>query len=152
MRVIRLGRTFDAVFVHDAVTYMTTEADLSATLHTVSAHLKSGGATVIAPDACAETFRPGEELGGHDSPDGRAMRWLAWTPPPPPGATCGSSYFAFILRERDGGIRVVDDEHPFGLFPRATWLRLLRQAGLAARVELCHIDGRAYEVFAATKI
>src|SRR5262245_35687518 len=28
MRTVRLGRTFDAVFVHDAVSYMTTEADL----------------------------------------------------------------------------------------------------------------------------
>ena len=28
MRTLRLGRTFDAVFVHDAVAYMTTESDL----------------------------------------------------------------------------------------------------------------------------
>jgi trans-aconitate methyltransferase len=28
MRTLRLGRTFDAVFVHDAVAYMTTEKDL----------------------------------------------------------------------------------------------------------------------------
>jgi trans-aconitate methyltransferase len=28
MRTLRLGRSFDAVFVHDAIDYMTTEADL----------------------------------------------------------------------------------------------------------------------------
>ena len=28
MRSVRLGRTFDAVFVHDAIAYMTTEDDL----------------------------------------------------------------------------------------------------------------------------
>ena len=28
MRTLRLGRTFDAVFVHDAIAYMTTESDL----------------------------------------------------------------------------------------------------------------------------
>src|SRR5687768_9071191 len=30
MRDVRLGREFDAVFVHDAVCYMTTEADVRA--------------------------------------------------------------------------------------------------------------------------
>lgn len=30
MRDVRLGRTFDAVFVHDAVAYMTSRDDLSA--------------------------------------------------------------------------------------------------------------------------
>ena len=30
MRTVRLGRRFDAVFVHDAVAYMTTEDDLRA--------------------------------------------------------------------------------------------------------------------------
>ena len=28
MRTVRLGRTFDAVFVHDAIAYITTEDDL----------------------------------------------------------------------------------------------------------------------------
>ena len=32
MRDLRLGRTFDAVFVHDAITYMRPEADLRAAL------------------------------------------------------------------------------------------------------------------------
>ena len=39
MREIRLGRTFDAVFVHDAVEYTTTEEDLRTALTTVAAHL-----------------------------------------------------------------------------------------------------------------
>ncbi|MGZ5294917.1 MAG: class I SAM-dependent methyltransferase, partial [Actinomycetota bacterium] len=30
MRTLRLGRTFDAVFVHDAISYLTSEADLRA--------------------------------------------------------------------------------------------------------------------------
>ena len=34
MRTVRLGREFDAVFIHDAVCYMTTEADLNAAMTT----------------------------------------------------------------------------------------------------------------------
>jgi len=40
MRSARLGRTFDAVLIHDAVMYMTTEADLRAALETAFVHLE----------------------------------------------------------------------------------------------------------------
>ena len=50
MRDVRLGRTFDAVFVHDAVDYMTTEDDLRAALATVAAHLSPGGVALVVPD------------------------------------------------------------------------------------------------------
>ena len=39
MRTVRLGRTFDAVLIHDAVSYMLTEDDLRATFATARAHL-----------------------------------------------------------------------------------------------------------------
>ena len=44
MRTLRLGRTFDAVLVHDAICYMTTEADLRAAMATAFEHLRPGGA------------------------------------------------------------------------------------------------------------
>ena len=34
MRTVRLGREFDAVFVHDAIDYMTSTADLAAAVET----------------------------------------------------------------------------------------------------------------------
>ena len=37
MRSVRLGRTFDAVFVHDAIAYMTTEDDLRGVFATAAA-------------------------------------------------------------------------------------------------------------------
>src|SRR5260370_768990 len=36
IRTLRLGRTFDAVFVHDAICHMTTEPDLRAVLQTAA--------------------------------------------------------------------------------------------------------------------
>jgi SAM-dependent methyltransferase len=41
MRSVRLGRTFDAVVMHDAIMYMTTEADLIAALVTAFKHLRA---------------------------------------------------------------------------------------------------------------
>ena len=76
MRTLRLGRSFDAVFVHDAIDYMTTEADLrQAVSHRVRA-LPEGGVAVLVPDNIAENFEPGTDHGGHDAPDGRGARYL----------------------------------------------------------------------------
>lgn len=156
MRTVRLGRLFDAVFVHDAVMYMTTEADLRAALETVAAHLRPGGVALVAPDATQETFEPGEELGGGDEPPGpdgraRSLRYLMWTMPPEPGATVTPVHFALLLRQRDGSVRSVHDAHLDGLFPRATWLRLFQEVGLDARIEPRTIEGREYDTFIALK-
>ena len=48
MRTLRLGRQFDAVFVHDAVCYMTTVDDLRQTAATAFAHTRPGGIALFA--------------------------------------------------------------------------------------------------------
>src|SRR3954451_21725201 len=49
MRTVRLGRVFDAVFVHDAVMYMTTEADLLAAVETAFVQCRPGGRALFVP-------------------------------------------------------------------------------------------------------
>ena len=56
MRTVRLGRTFDAVFVHDAVDYMTSEVDLRRAVETAFAHCRPGGIAVFVPDCTRESF------------------------------------------------------------------------------------------------
>ena len=57
MRTVRLGRQFDAVFVHDAVCYMTTEPDLRMAIDTAFVHCRPGGVALFAPDFVRENFR-----------------------------------------------------------------------------------------------
>ena len=66
MRTVRLDRQFDAVFVHDAVCYMTTLDDLRSAIVTAFVHCRPGGAALFAPDHVRESFRPGTDHGGHD--------------------------------------------------------------------------------------
>ena len=151
MRSVRLGRTFDAVFVHDAVMYMTTEDDLRAALATVATHLAPGGVALVAPDATTETFQEATEHGGGDEASGRRARYLQWTLPPAPGGICFETHYAFLLREPDGTVRAVHDVHREGLFPRATWLRLFGEVGLAASLAPRTIDGEEYDTFIAVR-
>src|SRR5919201_6339881 len=50
MRTVRLGRVFDAVLVHDAVCYLTSEADLRQAMMTAFLHCRPGGTAIFAPD------------------------------------------------------------------------------------------------------
>jgi SAM-dependent methyltransferase len=129
MRTIRLDRAFDAVFVHDAVDYMTSEADLARAVETAFVHTRPGGVALFVPDRTTETFEPDSDCGGTDAPDGRGVRFLEWTTDPDPADTSISTEYAFLLRSPDGSVRVVHETHRTGLFPRATWLRLLDAAG-----------------------
>jgi SAM-dependent methyltransferase len=132
MRTLRLGRTFDAVFVHDAVDYMTSEADLASAIATARAHLRPGGLVLLTPDHTSETFAPATECGGTDGPDGRGIRYLEWTHDPDPSDGQASVEYALVTRDADGRVAFHGETHTIGLFPRATWLRLLEASGLRA--------------------
>lgn len=133
IRTLRLGRRFDAVFVHDAICHMTTESDLRAVMRTAYEHLKPGGVALFVPDFVRETFVAGTDQGGSDSP-GRRLRFLQWIFDPDPKDSTYLVDFAILLRNRKGDARVVHDRHVLGLFPRARWVRLLRDVGLKAEV------------------
>ena len=85
MRSVRLGRTLEAVFVHYAVMYMTTERELRVILATVAAQLEPGGLALVAPDAKTETFKEATEHG--EGADGRRALYLQWSLPPEPVET-----------------------------------------------------------------
>jgi SAM-dependent methyltransferase len=127
MRTLRLGRTFDAVLVHDAVAYMTTRADLAATAATAFAHTRPGGAAVFAPDYVRESFSERSELHGGDD-GGRSLRCIEWVWDPDPADDTYTVEYAFLLRDASG-VRAVHDRHVEGLFARATWIEILTGAG-----------------------
>ncbi len=132
MRSLRLGRTFDAVFVHDAIAYMTREADLRRVFESARAHLEPGGAALFAPDTVRERFQPRTDHGGRDG-EGRALRYLDWIWDPDPGDTSYLVDYAFLLREGLDPPRVVQERHENGLFSRQQWLRWIAEAGFEAR-------------------
>jgi trans-aconitate methyltransferase len=153
MRTVRLGRQFDCVFVHDAIAYMTTAADLRSAIETAYVHCQPGGAALFAPDHVRENFRPSTDHGGHDDGD-RALRYLEWTWDPDPADTTYVVDYAYVLRERDGAVQVKHDRHVEGLFARAEWLRLLSDAGFAPAVvpfDHSELEPGSYEVFVCSK-
>jgi SAM-dependent methyltransferase len=146
MRTVRLGRTFDAVYVYDAICHMTTEADLRAVMHTAYEHLRPGGVAVFVPDFVRETFVENTDHGGNDT-DGGSVRFLQWTTDPDPRDTNYFVDFAILIRDLQGQTRLVHDRHVYGLFPRSTWRRLLREVGFDLKTIKVALDDFGRDLF-----
>jgi trans-aconitate methyltransferase len=131
MRTLRLGRTFDAVVIHDAITYLTSTEDLHAALETAFVHLRPGGAGIFMPDFVRDTYRLRTDHGGEDG-DGRALRYLEWDRPPEPDGHTVRTDYVIVTRDESGRVEVHHDVHTLGLFPRAIWLELLEDVGFEA--------------------
>jgi SAM-dependent methyltransferase len=149
MRTVRLGRAFDAVLVHDAVDYMTTEGDLRQVIETARAHVRPGGLALFVPDYTAETFEAARGHGGSSDPAGRQASFQERTWDPDPGDSWIQSEYEFVLRGADGSVQVVNEAHRLGAFGRDTWLRLLRDAGFDTAAGAALEAGVALEAGAA---
>ncbi len=133
MRSVRLGKTFDAVLIHDAVSYLLTEADLRNTFATAAVHLRPRGVLLVAPDWVSETF-----------PDGWVYTWErkrgdteveieeAMVDRDPTDTQVETTY-TYAIR-RNGVTEVERDTHVTGLFSANTWVRLMEQAGFSVEM------------------
>jgi SAM-dependent methyltransferase len=134
MRSVRLGRQFDAVFIHDAIAYMLSEDDLFRAIETAYVHCKPGGAALFTPDDTRETFQPSTDHGGSDQ-GSRSLRYIEWDWDPDPSDTTYISDMAYLMREGDGEMTCFTDRHVCGLFGQADWLRIIAAAGFQASMQ-----------------
>jgi len=127
MRSVRLGRLFDAVFVHDAVSYITALDDLRKTFETVFVHCKRGGVALFHPDFTRENIQPHTDHGGPDKGE-RGLRYLNWVYDPDPKDTTYVMDMVYLLKD-GGSTRSVHDRHIMGLFGQDEWLELMGKVG-----------------------
>ncbi len=127
MRSMRLNRTFDAVIVLDAISYMLTENDLRQTFETARAHLEPGGIFIAGPD----WMKGITAVPNLSCKLGKAgeLSYTEFVHDPVPGDTEVELIFNFYLTQQDGTVRVEEDRHKHGFFPLETWLLTMREAG-----------------------
>ena len=147
MRTVRLEATFDVVFIHDAIDYMTTLDDLKLAMETAFVHCKAGGMAMFVPDTVRETFEPSTDHGGEDGA-GKGVRYLEWTYDPDENDMTYITDYVVVFREAGLPVTVEHDQHVLGLFADADWLRLLDEVGFKARFV---VDPYNRHVFVAHK-
>jgi SAM-dependent methyltransferase len=133
MRSVRLNRFFDAVFIHDAVMYLTTRGDLLRAFRTAYVHLRKKGCLLVVPDFFKETFKSKTEHHGRDL-GRKGIRYLEWRFDSDSRDTTCECHFAYLIRDPKGRVRIEYDRHIMGIFPKATWMKLLKQVGFTVRV------------------
>ncbi len=139
MRTVRLGRKFQAVLIHDAISYMLTEEDLAAAFATARAHLNPGGILITVPDWFTETFDgTSVQYRTHTLEDGE-FTYIQYCTDPDPSDSTVETVFVYIIR-KDGELEVETDRHVTGLFPLTRWQELLSQEGF-------EVETRPYPVY-----
>lgn len=140
MRSLRLGKTFDAVLICDAIDYMSTREDAIASLQTIAAHLRPGGAALFAPTYTRETFTDGEVAhdatpkmneAAQDDQAPPAATYFSFVHDPDPGDTRFEMILLYLLRDaKTRQVQTIEDRHTCGLFSIQDWQDMASEAGL----------------------
>ncbi len=153
MRSVRLGRQYDAVFIHDAIDYMNTRAMLKRAMRTAWLHCRPGGVALFVPDWTRERFRPSAICEGSD--DGkRGLRFLEWTVDHDPDDGRYTSYMSYLLRKGRTIRQIGPDVHHCGLFAEREWLAMMKDAGFKPKkipYEHSSFERGAHVMFVGTR-
>lgn len=154
MRSFRLGRTFDAVLMDDAISHMWRLADFAAAFRTAFEHLQPGGALVTTPDVTAENFQQNRTTA---TPAARRMRpegidvvFVENHYDPDPEDERYEATILYLIRE-NGRLRMETDRWTLGLFGLGTWRRVLRETGFTVHEESYADENDGYTVFCCVK-
>ncbi len=133
MRAISLGREFDSVFIHDAISHMISKDDLCKAIDTAYKHCRKGGVALFCPDYTYETFTSTTATGGTDLGD-RGLRYLEWTLPDDSAINSYSMYMIYLFRTAGGVVRSELDRMRCGLFKQEDWLAFLSNGGFTPEI------------------
>jgi SAM-dependent methyltransferase len=154
MRSFALGRTFDAVLMDDAISFMAGRADFSAAFRMAFDHLNPGGVMIATPDVTTETFQQNRTVAtpaaGRSKSDHIDVVFIENSYDPDPGDDHFEATMMFLIRE-NGRLRLETDRYTLGLFSLDVWRRTLSETGFEV-AEGKYGDGRdEYTVFACLK-
>ena len=154
MRTFALGRTFDAVLMDDAISFMDDRDDFAAAFRNAWAHLAPGGVMVATPDVTRETFvqnrTTATPAAAGRKPPGVDVVFVENAYDPDPADDRYEATMLYLVR-REGALRVEVDRYSLGLFSLETWRSVLAGAGFEVDEGRYADGGDEWTVFACVK-
>ena len=132
MRSVRLGRLFDVVTIFDAINHMTSEEDLLACFQTAAAHLGQDGILLTIPEVTAEGNIQNQTFCSTHRHEDVQVTFVENHFDPDPSDTSFEMTLVFLIR-KGHELSIETDHDTCGVFPKATWWKLLQQAGFTVR-------------------
>lgn len=154
MRSFVLDRSFDAVLIDDAISYMATRPDLRSAFMAAWKHLTPGGVMVVTPDGTKETFVQNHTVTtpgiGKKNPTNLEVVFVENDYDPDPTDDNYEGTMIYLIRE-DGRLRVETDRHILGLFALDVWREALTGVGFSIHQEKYVEQRRELVTFACVK-
>lgn len=132
LRSVRLGESFDAVTVFNAISYMRTSDSLRAAFQTAYGHLRPGGVFIAEIEATAESFRQNDTRCSVHVQNDVEITLIENHYDPNPTDRWYEANYVYLIR-RSGELTIETDCHLRGLFPISTWLGQLEEVGFEVR-------------------
>lgn len=150
MRTCRLGISFDAVLMDDAISHMNCLADFKAAFRTAHAHLYPGGVLIVTPDVTTETFRQNKTGITPAARDGLDVVFVENVYDPDPADEQYETTILYLIRDR-GRLRIESDHWTMGLFSLGTWRQVLHETGFEVHEGRYNPGEDEYTIFACVK-
>lgn len=150
MRTLRLDRTFDAVLMDDAISYMSCLTDFVAALSTAHAHLNPGGVMITTPDVTVETFQQNKTSATPATRDGLDVVFIENVYDPDPTDEQYETAIVYLIRDQ-GRLRIETDHWTLGIFSLDTWRHVLHETGFDVHEGRYNPGEDKYTVFACVK-
>jgi SAM-dependent methyltransferase len=150
MRSFRLGQTYDAILMDDAISHMNSRADLEAAFRTAYMHLNPGGVMVATADVTPETFRQNKTTTTAAARDRLEVVFVENVYDPDPMDEQYETTILYLIREH-GRLRIETDHWTLGIFSLDTWRQVLRRTGFELHESQYELDGDSYTTFACAR-
>jgi len=150
MRTFRLGRTFDAVLMDDAITHMNCQTDFVAAFRTAYDHLNLGGVLVATPDVTSETFQQNKTTVTQATRDGLDVVFVENVYDPDPADEQYETTILYLIRDH-GRLRIETEHWTMGIFSLDTWRDVLRETGFEVHEGRYNPGRDEYTVFACVR-
>lgn len=134
MTSLQLGRSFDAVLVHDAVSYMTSIQELERVYRTAADHLRAGGLMLALPEELKSRVSAMQPTVEKRVAGNVVLHVMTTHYDADPSDNTYETVYVFLIREREE-VRVVMDRHVVGAFELDDFLFAIRKAGFTAQAE-----------------
>ena len=155
MRSFFLGKTFDAILMDDAISFLTNRSDFSAAFRMAYDHLNPGGILITTPDVTTETFQQNQTTvtpaAARTKPDNIDVVFIENVYDPDITDDHYEATMLYLIRT-DGILRIETDRYKLGLFSLDTWRQILFETGFATHEEKYADGSNEYTVFACIKI
>jgi SAM-dependent methyltransferase len=129
-----LGEKFDAILLHDAVMYLTTEEDLYKTFAAAKKCLCKDGVLLVVPDVYLEDFEEHFLAGGEDgwiNNEPVSVRLSEWHWRNEKHEHQIFVEFSMLIRHEDQSVQNIHETHTMGLYSREQYVQNLQKAGFS---------------------